>query len=248
MELHPNYEALSPQSDTIEPLPPGLRYGLTAVVILASVSLLSASLLFTHLTCKLIQYSVKRARRKARLRLRETTLERNPSLDFNLGLDQVHFGALGKLQRSPTQSGPEAREYPPPNQFVVLLYNLLLADMHQAVAFFLNVVWVATDGIYARTPACWTQGLFVSNGDLASSCFIASIALHTYLAVVREYKPPGWALNAWIVSMWIFVYGITIVGIVSTGNGRSAGGYFVRASAWVRENDLPTDHGSRRGC
>ncbi|CAN8103264.1 unnamed protein product [Discula destructiva] len=121
---------------------------------------------------------------------------------------------------------------PPPNQFVILLYNLLLADMHQALAFFVNVVWVARDGVFVRTSACWIQGWFVSNGDLASSCFIATIALHTYLTLVREYKPPEWALNAWIVIMWVFVYGVTIAGITSTSNGKNHGGYYVRAAAW----------------
>lgn len=202
--------------------------------MLASISLLSTLLLFTHLTCKLIRYSVRRARRKATSKRLETEWPSHPSMDLNLGLDELHFGASRKGRRSPSPSEPKKKEYPPPNQFVVLLYNLLLADMHQAIAFFLNVVWVARDGIYVRTSACWTQGLFISNGDLASSCFIATIALHTYLTVVREYKPPEWILNAWIVGTWIFVYGVTIAGITSTGNGRDAGGYFVRASAWVR--------------
>lgn len=226
------------ESSTIDTLPPVLRHGLRAVVTLAGISLVSTLVLFTHLTYKLIQYSVERARRKACTRLRESSLERHPSLDLNLGLDELHFGATKTWQQSPAPSGQEMRGCPPPNQFVVLLYNLLLADMHQAVAFFLNVVWVASDGIYVRTPSCWTQGFFISNGDLASSCLIASIALHTYLTVVREYKPPERILNAWIVSVWIFVYGITIAGISSTGNGRDTGGYFVRASAWVSGRPL----------
>lgn len=227
----------SHSSDTLEPLPPVLRHGLVGVAIPATISLLSTLALFTHLTYKLIRYSVNRVRRKTWTRLRETRLERNRSLDLSLGLDEQHFGALRRRLRSPTTTGIglglDAREYPPPNQFVVLLYNLLLADIQQAVAFSLNVVWVASDGIYVHTPACWAQGFFISNGDLASSCFIASIALHTYLTVVRDYKPPERILNAWIVSVWIVVYGITFAGIASTGNGKDAGGYFVRATAWV---------------
>lgn len=234
MDFTPDYEKLSPNSDTISPLPSVLRHGLRGVVVLACVSLLSTLLLFTHLTCKLIRYSIRRARRKARSKRLEAERYSHSSIDLHLGLDELHFGATKKGQRSPSPSEPREREFPPPNQFVVLLYNLLLADMHQAIAFFLNVVWVAKDGIFVRTSACWTQGLFISNGDLASSCFIATIALHTYLTIVREYKPPEWILNAWIVGTWIFVYGVTIAGITSTGNGKEAGGYFVRASAWVR--------------
>ncbi|KAJ4415064.1 hypothetical protein N0V82_007580 [Gnomoniopsis sp. IMI 355080] len=157
-------------------------------------------------------------------------------MHLNLGLDQLQYGMSRREQRSPSPSELH-QDSPPPNQFVVLLYNLLLADMHQAMAFFLNVVWVAKDGIFVRTSECWIQGLFISNGDLASSCFIATIALHTYLTVVRSYRPPEWALNSWIVGMWVFIYGMTIAGIASTNNGKETGGYYVRASAWCWINE-----------
>lgn len=230
---------LAPNADSIQPLPMVLHYGLRGVVALASLSLLTTTLLFTHLTYKLIRYNAQRIQRKiARKNRPKQTEWRNnhDSVDLTLGLDELHFGATKSIKSRSNSIDEDAvlPPCPPPNQFVVLLYNLLLADMHQAMAFFLNVVWVAGDGIFVHTPACWTQGLFISNGDLASSCFIATIALHTYLTVVREYRPPEWALNAWIVGTWIFVYGITIAGIESTGNGRDAGGYFVRAAAWVR--------------
>lgn len=241
MDLTSGFSELAAESDTISPLPDVLRHGLRGVVILSCISLLSSFLLFTHLTCKLVRYSIRRARKKSKFREAERgwANQRHGSVDLNLGLDELHFGASRQTQRSPSPvelQGKE-RQCPPPNQFVVLLYNLLLADMHQAMAFFLNVVWVAQDGIFVRTSACWTQGLFISNGDLASSCFIATIALHTYLTVVRGYRPPEWVLNSWIVGMWLFVYGMTIAGIASTNNGKEAGGYYVRASAWVGDND-----------
>lgn len=237
MDLTTGYSDLAPESDTISPLPSVLHHGLRAVVILSSISLISSFLLFAHLTCKLVRYSMKRARRRSKFRQAERgwANQRVESVDLNLGLDEFHFGVSRRDQRSPSP-GDLHKETPPPNQFVVLLYNLLLADMHQAMAFFLNVVWVAKDGIFVRTSECWTQGLFISNGDLASSCFIATIALHTYLTVVRGYRPPEWVLNSWIVGMWVFVYGMTIAGIASTNNGREAGGYYVRASAWVCES------------
>lgn len=235
MGLTTGFSKLAPESDSISPLPATLYHGLRVVVILSSISLLSSLLLFTHLTCKLVRYSVKRGRRASRFRQveRGRANQRSDSVDLNLGLEEQHFGGSRRGHRSPSPGELQDKTYPPPNQFVVLLYNLLLADMHQAVAFFLNVVWVAKDGIFVRTTACWTQGLFISNGDLASSCFIATIALHTYLTIVRGYRPPEWILNSWIVGMWVFIYGMTIAGIASTNNGREDGGYYVRASAWV---------------
>lgn len=249
MDFVSGYSDLSPDSDTITPLPPVLRDGLTVVAVLAFISLFTSSVLFIHLTFKLVRYSIKRARNKSRCRQLARGLDNHmrSSMDLNLGLNGLHLrgasrsypSSLSAVELKDKLYGREEKRerrkeiLPAPNQFVVLLYNLLLADMHQAVAFFFNVVWVARDGIFVRTNACFTQGLFISNGDLASSCFIATIALHTYLTVVRNYKPPEWALNAWIVGMWVFVYTMTLSGITSTDNGRMAGGYYVRATAWV---------------
>jgi hypothetical protein len=78
----------------------------------------------------------------------------------------------------------------PTNQFLLLIYNLLLADIQQAVAFLLNLDALRHDAIRVGTKTCWAQGWFVSVGDLASSVFIAAIALHTFLGVVKEYRPP----------------------------------------------------------
>lgn len=239
---------LTPESDTISPLPLVLRGGLTSVVVMACVSLFTSSLLFTHLLIKLGRYTIKRARRRTRFRQAKrgwANISRK-SLDLSLGLDQLRFGGSSKtlppaLLIPHELEQEEDQAIPGPNQFVVLLCNLLLADMHQSVGFFLNVIWVAQDGILVRTSACWTQGFFISNGDLASSCFITTIALHTYLTLVREYKPPEWALNSWIVGMWVLIYSVTSAGIIATGNGKQAGGYYVRATAWVRcSSSLPT--------
>lgn len=232
MDKYTTVGVLSPESDSMSPLPPDLRTGLPPLVLLASLSLTSSTLLLIHLTCKLFRYSIKRRKSKKARKAREAARQ---SMDLSLGLDPTYFGARQSIPGS-FKSGREVETIrcPPPNQFVILLYNLLLADMHQAVAFFLNVVWVANDGIFVNTRVCWTQGWFISSGDLSSSCFIFAIALHTYLTVVKEYKPSEWAFNLAIIGMWIFVYGISIVGIAGTNNGMGSGGYFVRAAAWVR--------------
>ncbi|KAL1869333.1 hypothetical protein Daus18300_005545 [Diaporthe australafricana] len=159
-------------------------------------------------------------------------------MDLELVLEQANLAPASRRRRTPTKSAStETERCPPPNQFVVLFHSLLLADLHQAIAFFLNAVWVAKDSISVGSATCWAQGLFISNGDLASSCFIFAIALHTYLSIVREYRPPQWALYAWVAGTWIFVYGVGLAGVVFTNNGREVGGYFVRASAWCWINE-----------
>lgn len=233
---------LSADSSSLDVLPPVLRHGLTAVVVLSSLSLVSSSLLFTHLTLKLIRYCLKKRRTEVRAQApqgRRTQSFRPDSMDLELVLEQANLGSISRHQRVRKPVPPsEPEQCPPPNQFVVLFHSLLLADFHQAIAFFLNAVWVAKDGITVGSPACWAQGLFISNGDLASSCFIFTIALHTYLSLVREYRPPQMVLYAWVAGTWVFVYGVGLAGIVFTNNGRDVGGYFVRASAWVSPHRL----------
>ena len=44
------------------------------------------------------------------------------------------------------------------NQFLLLIYNLLLADIQQAMAFSLTAVFVARDKVEVGTTTCWANG------------------------------------------------------------------------------------------
>lgn len=44
------------------------------------------------------------------------------------------------------------------NQFLLLIYNLLLADIQQAMAFSLTAVYVAQDKVEVGTTTCWANG------------------------------------------------------------------------------------------
>jgi len=49
-----------------------------------------------------------------------------------------------------------------PNQCFILIFNLILADIQQSIAFLLNSSWLAQDGIMAGTSNCWAQGWYVN--------------------------------------------------------------------------------------
>jgi hypothetical protein len=116
----------------------------------------------------------------------------------------------------------------PVNQFLVLIYNLLLADIQQATAFLLNISALRNNAILVGTPTCFAQGWFVSTGDLASSIFICAIAVHTFFGVVKEYRPPTKAFYYCIAACWVFVYIMAIIGPAVHGRN-----FYTRASAWV---------------
>ena len=115
------------------------------------------------------------------------------------------------------------------NQFLLLIYNLLIADIQQSLAFLLTVRWLAEDKIDVQTSTCWAEGWFVSTGDLASGVWIFAIALHTFFAITKGKKLPYSVFLSTIAVLWLFIYAMAIAGVVSHKEN-----FYVRAGAWVR--------------
>lgn len=115
----------------------------------------------------------------------------------------------------------------PINQFLFLIYNLLLADIQQAIAFTLNISALRNNAIEVGTTTCFAQGWFVSTGDLASSVFICAIACHTFLGVVKDYRLPTTTFYCIIATLWAFVYFMAALGPIMHHRD-----FYVRASAW----------------
>lgn len=221
-----------PNSGSLSPLRSSLHDGLVAVSIFALLSFALTCILFMYTSYKLIAWRLSR-RSKAKFIARNLP-DPQPATDFTF--EDSAFGPQGQSSKAAhdqnIQRLKEAQNRPP-NQFLILVYNLLLADMHQAASFLLSVVWIQRNGIHVGTTACFVQGLFDSNGDLSSSLFITAIAIHTYLSVVKGYRPPQKGLYAVIVGIWIFVYALSAIPLLVTNNGNRVGGYYVRAGAWV---------------
>ena len=51
------------------------------------------------------------------------------------------------------------------NQFVVLIYNLLFADIQQALAFSITTSYLASNGIKVGTTTCWVNGTLAPFGS-----------------------------------------------------------------------------------
>ncbi|KAL8367076.1 hypothetical protein RB595_007669 [Gaeumannomyces hyphopodioides] len=250
---------LAPDSGSLVGLPPVHRDGLIGVVVVAGLSFLVSTALFIHLTIKLVRWHIQHRRR--RTDPHDEYLTANVDLTLGLAPKHFQRRGEGRLgvpkaedsrnesgarpasssrnqsHRSPQSFVPNMRPPAPPppdepNQFVVLLYNLLLADMHQSMAFLLNAVWLAHDRIDVGTPTCWAQGWFVSTGDLAASLFITAIAVHTYVVAIQGWKPSQRAIILTCVSIWVFDYLMVPIGMAATRNGVSGGGFYVRAAGW----------------
>ncbi|TDZ36603.1 hypothetical protein C8035_v005017 [Colletotrichum spinosum] len=120
------------------------------------------------------------------------------------------------------------------NPFPILIYNLLLADMMEALAYALSMYWVVKDGIYAPSTVCWAQGWLGSTSNLAASLFLSVISVNTFLTVGLGYKPPPWAIYTCIACLWIFDFCINGAGVrVAEADPVVPGeSFFMRANVW----------------
>jgi hypothetical protein len=231
------YAELAPQSDSLESLPDSHRNGLIAVAVLGMLSFLLSSALFLHLTYRLVAWHLSKPQQAQQQQRREDDHDLDTVLNTAAGERQARRSKSGQGFGGDTaralREAAAANKKRYPNQFLILFYNLLIADMHQALAFLLNVTWVSSNGIAVGSSTCWAQGWFVSTGDLASSAFISFIAVHTYCVVVKGYQPSQRVLYAAIAGVWAFIYLMAIIGVAITRDGRDVGGFYVRAAAWV---------------
>ncbi|CAK7226329.1 hypothetical protein SEUCBS140593_006204 [Sporothrix eucalyptigena] len=238
---------------TIAPLPPVLIRGLGAVATFGFASFLTTVTLFIYLTYKLISWqlnppppSTDDASRRNK-RFSSSSFPESPTTSDVNGFLVPDSHLCPQKEPDATDVAPVNDGFwrrlrkEPPNQFLVLVYNLLFADIQQATAFLLNVQWLTKNAVAVGTPVCWVQGWFVSTGDLASSVFITAIAIHTYLGVVRGYRLPTWAFYSVLFALWGFVYGMALLGVIITNNGAGQGGLYVRAGAWCWINSAFQD-------
>jgi hypothetical protein len=118
------------------------------------------------------------------------------------------------------------------NQFLILIFNLILADFQQSIAFMLNVEWLYKDSIQVGTSTCWAQGWFVSTGDLSSGLFTLAIALHSYADIVHDFRLSHRIFMSVIASLWTFNYLLAIASVALHPTD-----VFVRAGAWCWINN-----------
>lgn len=120
------------------------------------------------------------------------------------------------------------------NQFLFLIFNLLLADFQQSIAFFINIEWLARDEIKVDTPSCFAQGWFVSVGDLASGWWAVAIGLHTFSCIALGHKMKPYTFYGACALIWAFVFLAGVIGISTHPDD-----IYVRAGAWVSLIPMP---------
>lgn len=124
------------------------------------------------------------------------------------------------------------KEYVGYNQYVILIYNLLIADLQQSIAFTITFHWLRLEKILAPTAACFIQGWFLHIGDIASGFFVLAIGIQTWFGVVKGYRMPYRWFVVSVVGIWALAILLTILGPIMHGNR-----FFTRAGGWVSETN-----------
>ncbi|KAJ5202025.1 uncharacterized protein N7498_006688, partial [Penicillium cinerascens] len=109
------------------------------------------------------------------------------------------------------------RRYLGYNQYVVLVYNLALADLLMSLGFLVSLRWIATNSIHASDAFCFIQGAWLQIGNPMSGMFVLAIALYTFLHVIMGYQLSHRVFVIAVVSMWVFGVVIVIIPIAAVG-------------------------------
>lgn len=113
------------------------------------------------------------------------------------------------------------------NQFVILIFNLLWADLQQSLSFFLNVEWLLNGRVQIESPTCFAQGWLVSTGDLGSGVWCFIIGLHTFASVILDFRLTPRSFYLVILLLWVFILGVSSIGIALHPNH-----LYVRSGVW----------------
>ncbi|KAI2702134.1 hypothetical protein DTO012A7_915 [Penicillium roqueforti] len=118
------------------------------------------------------------------------------------------------------------------NQYIILIYNLVLADFLQSLGFIISLQWILTNKIESSSAACFLQGLWLQIGDPSSGLFVFAIAFHTFLLVVCGRKMSHKFFVSFVVGIWAFVVLMLIIPLAQHGPG-----IFVLSGAWCWISD-----------
>jgi hypothetical protein len=114
------------------------------------------------------------------------------------------------------------------NQYVILIYNLLLADFQQSLSFLITLNWLKIGGMESPSTVCFTQAWLLNMGDVSSGFFVFAIALHTWYSVVLGRKLNYAVFTTSILGIWAAAFLLTVMGPATKGPH-----FFAKTNAWV---------------
>lgn len=122
------------------------------------------------------------------------------------------------------------------NQYVLLIYNLLLADIQQASAFMVAYHWAAQRKVTHPSAACVVQGWFIQVADPGSGLWVLAIAVHTCAVVIAGRQLQYRTFVFCTIGLWMF---IILLGLIPVGLHASET-FVISESGWVSSRSTLT--------
>ncbi|KAL1856254.1 hypothetical protein Daus18300_010826 [Diaporthe australafricana] len=214
------------------------------------LSLVTTSLLFFHITYRLIAWKINDARSLDDTQThRPTGSTSEAPVDLNLGLSETQYfqtrqkqpaaeaaaatstpasEPLGPLPRRETTRSILSRRQKPPNPLLLLIYNLLFSDIALSAAYVNNAIWLHRDIIDVGSATCHAQGWIVSFGCLSTSGFLFTISIFSYLGIIRGHKPSTLVVVLACSAVWILSIFLASLGLLFI----NADEYYKRQILW----------------
>jgi hypothetical protein len=114
------------------------------------------------------------------------------------------------------------------NQYVILVYNLALADLQLGLGLTLSLRWIVTDSLRGSDACCFLQGVWLQIGNPMSGVFVLAIAMYTFIHIILGYQLGHRIFVAVTVCLWVFGVMIVIIPIATVGRY-----VWLPAVAWV---------------
>jgi hypothetical protein len=99
------------------------------------------------------------------------------------------------------------------NQYVILVLNLLIADVQQSAAFLISFHWIRIDRILAPSSPCFAQAWLLHSGDVSSGFFVLAIAIHTFYTAVIGKRIGHMTFVTLVIFTWVISYFLTGLGV-----------------------------------
>lgn len=237
-------------TESITPLPALYRRCQTALLVLGTISLVTTSLLFFHITYRLIIWKINDTRPQEVQPHPATDSTSGAQVDLSLGLSEAQYFQTRQKQpagdaaatsstqtpvphdpltRRDTVQSVISRRQKPPNPLLLLIYNLLFSDICLSSAYLNNAIWLHRDMIEVGSATCHAQGWIVSFGCLSTSGFLFTISIFSYLGIIRGHKPTTRVVVAacavvWVLSTFLASLGLLFINVED---------YYKREVLWV---------------
>lgn len=239
-------------TDSITPLPALYRRCHTAMLVLGMLSLVTTSVLFFHITYRLILWKINDVRPAQGIQPHHqaTNSTSAAQVDLSLGLSEAQYFqtrqkqpageaaatastqapvSLDPLTRRDTGQTVVSRRQKPPNPLLLLIYNLLFSDICLSAAYVNNAVWLHRDMIEVGSATCHAQGWIVSFGCLATSGFLFTISIFSYLGIIRGRKPTTLVVVTACAAVWVLSILLASLGLFFIDIDK----YYKRQVLWV---------------